>query len=168
MKLVSHTGSTGGYRAALYRFPQQHTSLAMLCNASTANTTTLSLRMADVVLRGSLAPADSAAARAPRAIATGPAAVPGAERTMLTGRYVGSELLDAIWEIALGTASTELSVRRPRHDAVTVRSTSTPNTFASDDGGLVLRFEVAGKTPSSGFRLDGSRVTGLRFVRAAR
>ncbi|HEY4659042.1 MAG TPA: serine hydrolase domain-containing protein, partial [Gemmatimonadaceae bacterium] len=46
LRVVQHTGSTGGYRAALYRFPETHTSVAMLCNASTANTGSLALRMA--------------------------------------------------------------------------------------------------------------------------
>lgn len=31
-RLVEHTGSTGGYRAALFRFPALHASFAMLCN----------------------------------------------------------------------------------------------------------------------------------------
>ncbi|MFI5312303.1 MAG: serine hydrolase domain-containing protein, partial [Gemmatimonadales bacterium] len=62
MRLVQHTGSTGGYRAAIYRFPDAHTSVAMLCNASTANTGQLALRMADVVLADRFtAPAERAA-----------------------------------------------------------------------------------------------------------
>jgi CubicO group peptidase (beta-lactamase class C family) len=59
-RLVQHTGSTGGYRAAIYRFPDLHTSVAMLCNVTTANTTALSLAMADAVLASRLGPRESA------------------------------------------------------------------------------------------------------------
>jgi len=148
VRMVSHTGSTGGYRAALYRFPQQHTSVALLCNASTASTANLALRITDVVLRGSLAPAAIAAPRAARALASRPAAVPGVERGALAGRYVSSELLDATWEIVVGPASTDLLVRRPRHDAVTVRATDAANSFPSDERALVLHFDVTVKGPA--------------------
>ena len=36
---VSHSGSTAGYRAFLTRFPEQHVSVAVLCNAGTADAT---------------------------------------------------------------------------------------------------------------------------------
>lgn len=35
---VTHTGSTSGYRAFLGRYPEQHLSVAMLCNASNVST----------------------------------------------------------------------------------------------------------------------------------
>lgn len=47
---VSHTGSTGGYRAALYRFPQQQLSVALLCNTAAANPADLATAVATVVL----------------------------------------------------------------------------------------------------------------------
>src|SRR6185437_14686434 len=48
VKLVEHTGSTGGYRTIISRFPGVHTSVVALCNASDINTTTLSHRVADI------------------------------------------------------------------------------------------------------------------------
>jgi len=84
-RVEEHTGGTGGYRAALYRFPDQHTSFAMLCNRSTTNTTQLSLRMADVVLRGSLGAA--AARAAPAGEERVPARTTGtARRTSASGK----------------------------------------------------------------------------------
>lgn len=41
---VSHSGSTAGYRAWLGVYPDQHLSLAMLCNAADTNTGALALR----------------------------------------------------------------------------------------------------------------------------
>ena len=48
---VSHTGATAGYRAFLARYPQQHLSVAVLCNAANANPS-LGHRVADVFLDG--------------------------------------------------------------------------------------------------------------------
>ena len=47
LDLVEHSGSTGGYRAVLSRFPKQHTSIAALCNVSSAAPTALVHRVAD-------------------------------------------------------------------------------------------------------------------------
>jgi CubicO group peptidase (beta-lactamase class C family) len=47
---VSHSGSTAGYRAFLTRYPDQHLSIAVLCNVSTANATQLAHQIADLYL----------------------------------------------------------------------------------------------------------------------
>jgi CubicO group peptidase (beta-lactamase class C family) len=48
---VSHTGATAGYRAFLARYPDQHLSVAVLCNAANANPG-MGQRVADVFLAG--------------------------------------------------------------------------------------------------------------------
>ena len=47
---VNHSGSTAGYRAFLTRYPDQHVSVAVLCNASSANPTQYAHAVADVYL----------------------------------------------------------------------------------------------------------------------
>jgi CubicO group peptidase (beta-lactamase class C family) len=47
---VSHSGSTAGYRAHLNRFPDQHLSVAVLCNVSSGNATQLAGAVSDVYL----------------------------------------------------------------------------------------------------------------------
>jgi YD repeat-containing protein len=47
---VSHSGSTGGYRAFLARYPQQHVGVAVLCNAAHADATALAHQVAEVYL----------------------------------------------------------------------------------------------------------------------
>lgn len=47
---LSHDGSTAGYRAWLGRFPDEHLSIAVLCNASDANPSKLAHAVADVYL----------------------------------------------------------------------------------------------------------------------
>ncbi len=39
VKNIYHSGSTAGYRAHLNRFPDSHTSVAVLCNGSDGNAT---------------------------------------------------------------------------------------------------------------------------------
>ena len=47
---IAHSGSTAGYRAYLARYPEQKLSVALLCNAGSANPTALARRVADVYL----------------------------------------------------------------------------------------------------------------------
>ena len=49
---VSHSGSTAGYRAFLTRYPEQHVSVAVLCNAANANPTQFARAVAAVYLDG--------------------------------------------------------------------------------------------------------------------
>src|SRR5262249_25674179 len=47
---VDHGGAWGGYRAQLLRFPEQHFSVACLCNVESANPGRRAYRVADVYL----------------------------------------------------------------------------------------------------------------------
>ncbi len=161
-RLVQHTGSTGGYRAAIYRFPDLHTSVAMLCNVTTANTTALSLAMADAVLASRLGPREGTSrgggrgSAAPQSLPA-PAPVLGA----VAGRYRSAELLGAVWEVATGEAGA-ITVRRPRADPTTFGWVAD---FAFSSRQLTLSFDkpVGGRSP--GFTVKGDRVEGLRFER---
>ncbi|MGH7710369.1 MAG: serine hydrolase domain-containing protein, partial [Gemmatimonadaceae bacterium] len=61
---VQHGGALGGYRAMLMRFPDEHLTVAMLCNIATANTMLLAERVADVYLPKPAATATSNGASA--------------------------------------------------------------------------------------------------------
>ena len=54
--VVRHGGAWAGYRAELMRFPQQHTSIAVLCNVAQSVPETRANRVADVALGGALGP----------------------------------------------------------------------------------------------------------------
>ena len=51
---VSHSGSWAGYRAQLLRFPDQHFSVACLCNLGNANPSRLAYQVAEVYLGASM------------------------------------------------------------------------------------------------------------------
>jgi len=166
LDVVEHTGTTGGYRAVIIRFPRQHTSVAVLCNVSDAAPATLARRVADHVLRDHLL-GERAPAPATALPSTTRAASPATPRVQLrpallaqlAGRYHSDEL-DATYEITV--SGTTLVLRRPR---------ARPDSlFARDSLTLVgtvgtLRFQPGSDDRAPGFVLSASRVENLKFVR---
>jgi CubicO group peptidase (beta-lactamase class C family) len=168
LDLVEHSGSTGGYRAVLTRFPKQRTSIAVLCNVSNAAPVTLAHRVADHLLRDSFtrpAPTASAATAAAGTNGGGPAAT--APAVALTeaavGQFAGrfySDELDALYEITVSGST--VTLKRPRatpesltaRDAVTLRGTVG-----------TLRFTMGVDHRAERFVLDAGRVQNLVFVR---
>lgn len=105
VRRVSHTGATGGYRAALFRYPEQAVSVALLCNGASANTTTLVSNVAAIVLGEKLAPVSEEVAPA---IAVTPEAL-----SALAGRYHAPRTGDAlILEVRAGQLTDSLSGAR--------------------------------------------------------
>jgi CubicO group peptidase (beta-lactamase class C family) len=168
-RLEQHTGATGGYRAAIYRFPDLHSSIAMLCNLSEVNTAVLSLRLADAVLATRLG-----AREVPWAIDSVPPPPPEAttiSRDAVLGTYRSDELLGAEWVIAADSGG-GIVVRRPRYPPMRFRATAA-NVFgastelALESSGVLLNFDPAVRGRSPGFVVNGDRVSGVRFVRMA-
>jgi CubicO group peptidase (beta-lactamase class C family) len=81
LREVYHSGSTAGYSAFLTRFPDQKLSVAVLCNATTANATQYAHAVADLYLGDRLKPA----APAPTPTAAELDAAAGLYRSLLTG-----------------------------------------------------------------------------------
>ena len=77
LPMVSHGGSTAGYRAFVARFPEQRLSVAVLCNAGNAEAEPSGLAVADLYLGDR--------ARAPAALR--PAAIPPERLDVLAGLY---------------------------------------------------------------------------------
>src|SRR5688500_18318781 len=104
LPMVEHTGSTGGYRSVITRFPGQHTSVAILCNVSNAAPSTLARRVADHVLRDAMAARAVASAGRQSAATTAPRVTPPRVEIAppllagLAGRYHSDEL-DATYEL---------------------------------------------------------------------
>src|ERR1051325_6699225 len=78
VRRVALTGSTGGYRAALARFPEQQTVVALLCNLGSINPGNVEQRVSALVLGNALAAPEPE----PRVVAADSAAVAG-----LAGAY---------------------------------------------------------------------------------
>lgn len=67
LRTVRHGGSWAGYRAELLRFPDQRTSVAVLCNYSRSAPGRLAQRVADVILGQQLSPMPVAGRTTPSA-----------------------------------------------------------------------------------------------------
>ncbi len=61
LRTVRHGGAWGGYRAELLRFPDQHFSVACLCNLSNANPERRAEQVAGIYLRDQMKPEERAA-----------------------------------------------------------------------------------------------------------
>jgi CubicO group peptidase (beta-lactamase class C family) len=70
LDVVDHSGSDAGYRSDLLRFPQQHFSVAALCNAGDSGPSTLTQKVADVLLAGELKDSEGAGGKAKPAFIT--------------------------------------------------------------------------------------------------
>ena len=155
---MEHSGSSGGYRTIISRFPPAHTSVAALCNTTDANTTVLSHQVADIVLGPKLSEPAPRAAR-PDTAATRAAAPTAKDLSGLAGRYYSTEI-DARYDVSV--TGTTLTAKRPRGEVDTLKVVG-PQTFRA--GGVTYRFApaVAGKAPS--FAVDIGRARGMQFDR---
>jgi hypothetical protein len=70
LDIVDHSGSDAGYRSDLLRFPAQHFSAAALCNAGDSGPSTLTQKVADVLLAGELKDSEGAGGKAKPAFIT--------------------------------------------------------------------------------------------------
>ena len=166
LDLVEHSGSTGGYRAVLTRFPKQHTSIAVLCNVSNAVPTTLAHRVADYVLRDAFTapmPSRNATAGAdpesPGSAEAPAVQLPAAALARFAGKYYSDEL-DALYEITVSGSTLTLKRPRARPETLTVRDAVTLSGAVG-----TLRFTVGPDGRAERFVLDAGRVQNLGFVR---
>ena len=93
LRLIWHSGGSGGYRAALYRFPDQHFSLACLCNLQTVNRSKRLRALADLYLAGAVRARPE----------SGTAAVSPEGLRALTGCYRDPKTLE-VWRVELRDA----------------------------------------------------------------
>jgi CubicO group peptidase (beta-lactamase class C family) len=159
LPMVEHSGSTGGYRTDIARFPSTHTTVVTMCNASNAAAATLALRTADAVLGPRFTqPVPTSPVRAAgtptRATANNATSV---DVVPLVGRFYSDEL-SATYD--LSAASNALVLRRAHAGPDTLRAVDA-RTFRG--AGLTLHFDTA--TPATSFTVDNGRARGIEFVR---
>ncbi|HEV8217063.1 MAG TPA: serine hydrolase domain-containing protein [Gemmatimonadaceae bacterium] len=157
LPMVEHSGSTGGYRTDITRFPAQHTSVATMCNVSNADAVGLAHRVADVVLGSRFTKPATANVRGTGQTGASVVTLTPSERAVMTGRFYSPEL-DATYELRdVGEA---LVVVRAR--AVDTLRAVDRQTFRG--AGYTLHFATANGAPT--FTLDAGRIRGIEFRRA--
>jgi len=85
---VGHGGADAGYRSNFVRFPDQATSMAVLCNFPTSNPGRLSNRVADIILEHQFPPEIEAEPRDDEAEAQDPEPLTEGDLARLEGIYV--------------------------------------------------------------------------------
>jgi CubicO group peptidase (beta-lactamase class C family) len=160
LPMVEHSGSTGGYRTDITRFPSLHTSVVTMCNVVNADALTLAHRVADVVIgAGFPQPVPAAATRASAQQAGSSVTLADTERSSLAGRYYSDEL-SATYELAVVDGALVLHRGRAAPDTLSVVD---HQTFRA--GGITLHFAAAGANRASGFTVDNGRARGIEFAR---
>ena len=158
VRQVSHSGSTAGYRAHLVRFPDQHLSVAVLCNVSSGAATQYANAVAELYL-GSAVTATTPGANTRRDPPGPPATPTPAQLAAYTGTYTSDEA-ETTFTVAVEGA--ELVLRRRPATRIVLRPT-VEDTFTAGGLGTIRFHRRDGKVVELGVSQD--RVFDLRFAR---
>lgn len=92
MRRVHHSGSWAGFRSELMRFPDQRLTLACLCNLASIDATSLTQRVADMLIVGSTSGPEATPVERDRTSATPGNLMLQPEKLLtMTGRYYSRE-----------------------------------------------------------------------------
>ena len=86
---VDHAGADAGYRSDMIRFPDQHFSVAVLCNFADTDPSALAHQVADILLAGDLKVPKPALAKEPAK--TAPVVMTAEQMAAIAGMYWGRE-----------------------------------------------------------------------------
>jgi CubicO group peptidase (beta-lactamase class C family) len=167
---VSHGGSWGGYRAELLRFPDQHFSVACLCNVGNAGATRRAHQVADIYLGSFMKPRENKSKESENkeSIET---AIASKELKNYAGDY-WSEELGATYRLGLVDGRIKIlaivdgsgSPRANNFSAEVLRPVGSDE-FEAGKSGVTLHFQRNEKQTASGFKLDAGRTKGIIFQR---
>ncbi|HEX4546384.1 MAG TPA: serine hydrolase domain-containing protein [Candidatus Acidoferrum sp.] len=169
---VSHAGSWGGYRAELLRFPEQHFSVACLCNLGTANPSRRARQVADVYLGSVMKPKEERKIAEEKPEKAKNTIVLTAEQwNGYPGDYWSEELGVAY---RLGVVDGKLKIAALLDAAGTPRTSNIPwkafeptsaNDFEMEGTGMAIHFEKDQQQMVKGFALDAGRTRGMIFTK---
>jgi CubicO group peptidase (beta-lactamase class C family) len=175
LRRVSHGGSWGGYRAQLMRFPEQHFSVACLCNVGNADPSKRATEVADIYL-GSVINAKGAKKDEEEAEEKEPKEQAGVSLTAeqlqaYSGDYRSDEL-GVAYRLGIKDGNLRLLAVLdpfgfPRANNLSTSAWRSAGTDKFKVGGasLTVTFQRDGKGAPSGFILDAGRTTGMTFRR---
>jgi CubicO group peptidase (beta-lactamase class C family) len=172
LRTVSHGGSWGGYRAELLRFPEQHFSVACLCNVGNASPSKRAHQVADIYL-GNLMKPRTDKAKDSDTKEKAELAVPADQLKTFAGDYWSEELAVVyrlgvsdghIKVVSIADASGSPRVNNFSSDALRAVGS---DEFEVGKSGVTLHFrrDAEAKGPAPSFILDAGRTTGITFQR---
>src|SRR5467141_4034592 len=170
LQTVSHGGAWGGYRAELLRFPEQHFSVACLCNVGDAGPTRRAQQVADIYLGSLMKPKENKSTESENKEKS-EIAVDTDQLRNYSGEY-WSEELGVVYR--LGVTDGRIKVL----SVVDASGSTNVNNFATDSlraigadefevgkSRVTLHFQRDAKQSASAFTLDAGRTKGIAFQR---
>src|SRR5580700_4411637 len=160
---VNHGGSWGGYRAELLRFPDQHFSVACLCNRGDAMPARRVHQVADIYLGSMMKPKEEKKAAEHQAGEKKEIPQTAEQLRRYTGDYWSSELGVTYH---MGIVDGKLRVVGMLDGGGFMHTTSLPpdgfaatgpDEFTLSKMGITIRFEKDSNQGISGFKLDAGR-----------
>lgn len=170
LRTVRHGGSWGGYRAELLRFPEQHFSVACLCNVGNANPEERAEQTAEVYLAGFMkAPEEKKKDEIKKEKEEIP--ISPAQLRSYTGDFYSSELA-VIYRLRISKGKLAIAAILDAGGVpkVNVFSRNVFRFAGNDDlhltgTPLALHFSGDSEGNGSGFILDDGRTKGMQFQR---
>lgn len=157
---VGHSGSTAGYRAHLVRYPDQHVSVAVLCNASNGTASQYARAVSDLYL-GSAIQKGTTDTPAPRELPARTFHPTAAQLAAFAGTYTSDEA-EATFTISV---EGDALVLRRRPNTKIVLAPTTEDAFSAVSLGTIRFQRNAGYVTELSVSED--RVFDLRFRRVA-
>jgi CubicO group peptidase (beta-lactamase class C family) len=170
LQTVSHGGAWGGYRAELLRFPEQHFSVACLCNVGNAGPTKRAHQVADIYLGSLMKPKENKSQEGEDKEKT-EVTLSADQLRKYSGEY-WSEELGVVYRLGvtdgrlkiLSIADASGSPRVNNFSADVLRSLGTDE-FEVGKSRVMLHFQGQPKQTVSVFTLDAGRTKGIVFER---
>ena len=157
VKNVSHSGSTAGYRAHLNRFPDSHTSVAVLCNGSSGEATRSANRVSEIFLGDRLKPLSDEPSRG-----VSPGLTIRQDHAALS-RFAGNYWSDEAETMLIAAVDQESLVLKRRPDTVITLTAIGPDKFRGSIGTVTFLSNPAGGV--EGLSVNQDRVWDLRFTK---
>src|SRR5216684_595125 len=170
LRTVSHGAAWGGYRAELLRFPEQHFSVACLCNLGSAGSSARAHRVADIYLASLMTPRPDKALTEEREQFIDVVDLKSDSLLAFVGDFWSDELR-ATYRFRKLKGSLKLSIIGADG---TVRSTGisadglvagSHDIFRIGSQQYTFHFTRDARGEVNGFTLDAGRTRGLKFVR---
>jgi CubicO group peptidase (beta-lactamase class C family) len=171
---VRHGGAWGGYRAELLRFPDQHFSVACLCNISNANPSRRANEVADVYLGSVMKPRDAKEEldEDPKKESHG-APLKAEQLQGYAGDYWAEEL-GVTYRLGLADGNLKVAgildrsgLPRTNHFSPSELRPAGDDRFTIGSDFVTVKFKRDGTGAASGFELDAGRTAGVAFTRVA-
>ena len=172
LRSVSHGGSWGGYRAELLRFPEQHFSVACLCNLGSAGSSARAHRVADIYLAGLMKPKDEKEGKLKdEERQKGEVRLAEAQLREYPGDYFSDELRVA-YRLEAAEGKLRLTIGLPSGAFGSLGNgpqdylrATRMDEFEFGSTGIAIHFRRDAEHRVTGFMLDAGRTRGLKFVR---